>query len=573
MSLTSALYTANSALTASQIGLSVTSQNLSNAATPGYTRQVARLEAVRGRISDPNMIGSGVAVQEVRRQIDESLRTRLWNAESDEFGSAQRRGVFDQLETILNEGTEFDLSSELAGFFDVWSEATTLADSSSTLRNQGRTLAGFMRNMRSDLMDQRAQIEAQIDAQVKQADSLFSEIASINGTISNRELGSTQASALRDRRDNIITELSQLMDVTVSENNQGSFDVYVGSTPIVQGTVSRGITVDRVATDEGLTARVAVSDNLDTLGVSTGSIGGLLETRTGAIDATLSSLDSIAADLIFEVNKLHSTGANEAWLTESRGTLRIEPDNRVLALNDPENTDLAELPYAPENGGFFVNVRNEDTGNSDQIFIPVDLDGIDSTGLPGTADDTTAEDIRAALDSVSGLSAGFDESGRLSITADTGFSYAFSDDSSGVLATLGVNSFLTGTDASSIGVSEDSEILLGRVGVDGSFNANANALRISELAGKASESLGGRSVTRFWADHAQDIAVQSGSARTQADADKLVRENLESQRAAVSGVSVDEESINMLTYQRQYQGAAQVITATQEMFDTLIALV
>jgi len=573
MSLTSALYTANTALNASQVGLAVTSQNLANVATPGYTRQIARLEAVRGRITDPHMIGSGVAVQEVRRQIDESLRSRLWNAGADEFGSAQRQTVFDQLETILNEGTEQDLSSSLSSFFNVWSEATTLQDSGATLRNQARTVSTFIRTMRQDLMDQRAQIEEQIDSQVRAADALFAEIASINRTITTREVGNSQDGALRDRRDNIVTELSQIMDVTVSENNQGSFDVYVGSTPIVQGTVSRGITIDRVATDEGLTARVAVSDNLDTLRVETGALGGLLETRTGAIDATLESLDTIAADLIFGVNRLHSTGINEQWLAASSATLQIEPANQTLALNDPANDDLASLPFAPENGGFFVHVRNEDTGTSDQVFVPVDLDGIDAAGLPGSADDTSAEDIRAALDAVAGLNAGFDPSGRLEITADTGFSFAFSEDSSGVLATLGVNSFLTGLDARTIGVSEETPILLGRLGADGSFNANANALEISALADRTSDALGGRSVTRFWADRTQDIAVRAGSARTQAAADRLVRESLESQRAAVSGVSVDEESINMLNFQRQYQGAAQIVQATQEMFDTLIALV
>jgi len=341
----------------------------------------------------------------------------------------------------------------------------------------------------------------------------------------------------------------------------------------VQGSVTRGITIDRIATDEGLTARVAVSDNLDTLRVETGALGGLLETRTGAIDETLASLDDIASSLIFEVNKLHSTGINEQWLTESNATLQIEPANQALALNDPANDDLAELPFAPENGGFFVHVRNDDTGTSDQVFVPVDLDGIDAAGLPGTADDTSAEDIRAALDAVPGLGASFDASGRLEIAADTGFSFAFSDDSSGALATLGVNSFLTGTDARSIGVSEDTPILLGRLGSDGSFTANANALEIAALADTATESLGGRSVTRYWSDRTQDVAVLAGSARTQADADKLVRESLDSQRAAVSGVSVDEESINMLNYQRQYQGAAQIVAATREMFDTLIALV
>ena len=62
MSLTSSINIATSALTASQLGLQVTSQNLANAANPAYTRQIAMLQAIRGRVSDPYQIGQGVAV-------------------------------------------------------------------------------------------------------------------------------------------------------------------------------------------------------------------------------------------------------------------------------------------------------------------------------------------------------------------------------------------------------------------------------------------------------------------------------------------------------------------------------
>lgn len=573
MSLTSAIHIANSALNTSQIGLQIASQNLANAATPGYTRNVAILQAVRGRISDPNLIGSGVAIQEVRRQIDQSLQNRLWNANSGEYAAAQRLNVFDQLETALNEGTEYDLSSNLAGFFNVWSEATTLLDSSSTLRNQAQTVTTFIRNLREDLLDQRQQIEEQIDAQARQANALLSEIASINETITTREAGSGQDGSLRDRRDQLVTELAQIMDVRVNENNQGSYDLYVGSTPVVQGTKSRGITVERETVNGTLTARVAVADNLDTIDVENGSLGGLLSTRSGAIDETLVKLDEIAANLIFETNKLHSTGINEDWLTSTSGTLQIASGNLALPLNDPANNDLADLPFSPVNGGFNVHIRNEDTGTSQQVFIPVDLDGIDTLNVPSVADDTSAEDIRAALNAIPGLNASFDATGRLEIDADTGFSFAFSDDSSGVLATLGVNSFLTGTGAGDIGVREGTEVMLGRLSADGTFEANGTAKLIGELGSQAVDALGGRSINSTWLIHAQEIAVGSSATRTEAQASMLVRENLDSQRAAVSGVSIDEESINMLSYQRQYQGAAQIITAAQEMFDTLISLV
>ena len=573
MSLTSAMYIANSALATSQIGLQVTSQNLANAATPGYTRQVALLQAVRGRVSDPFMIGSGVAVNEVRRQIDNALQGRLWNANSQEFGNAQQLNVFNQLEAILNEGTEYDLSSELSSFFDVWSEATTILDSSATLVNQGKSISSFITNMRHDLINQRGQIEDQIDAQANQADALFAEIAQINGTISAREIGETEASALRDRRDQIVTELAQILEITALETNQGGYDIFIGSTPIVQGNLSRGIEINRETINGTLSVQVTTSDNHDELTVTTGSIGGLLASRDGAIDETIAKLDTLASNLIYEVNKIHSTGINEDWLTGSIGTLQIDAANRSRPLNDPLNTDLANLPYAPTNGGFFVNVRNTDTGTSEQVFVPVDLDGIDTLGLASVADDTSAEDIRAALDAVSGLDVTFDPSGRMEITAQTGFEFSFSEDSSGVLATLGINTFFEGTDATNIGVREDVNVMLGRLAPDGSFSANENANLLGQMGDNAIAGLGEISIEKFWSIQTQDVAVLASSARTRADSAFIVRQSLDGQRASVSGVSIDEESINLMTYQRQYQGAAQVITAAQEMFDTLLTLV
>jgi len=573
MSLTSVLQIANSSLATSQIGLQVTSQNLANAATPGYTRQMALLHAIRGNTTDPFMIGSGVGINDVRRQIDTALQSRLWNANSQEFGQAQQLNVFNQLEAILNEGTEYDLSSELSTFFNVWSEATTLLDSSSTIVNQGQAMSVFIQNMRSDLVDQRQQVENQIDSQTTQANALFSEIAEINATISSSELGQAQAGSLRDRRDQIVTELAQLMEVTAIETNQGGYDIFVGSTPIVQGNLSRGIQIDRQTVGDTVSVTVNTADNNDSLTVTTGSIGGLLNSRDGAIDQTIEKLDTIASNLIFEVNKLHSTGINEDWLTTTMGSLQITSSDLTRPLNDPLNNTLSELPFAPENGGFYVNIRN-DNDTSDRIWVPVDLDGIDTLGTASVADDTSAEDIRAAIDAISGLNATFDPSGRMEITADAGFSFSFSEDSSGALATLGINTFFEGSDATDIAVRSDVEVMLGRLSEDGSsFSANENANLMGAMGDQSIAALGGHSISKFWGIQTQDVAVQSNSARVQADSAFLVRQSLDSQRAAVSGVSIDEESINLMTFQRQYQGAAQVITAAQEMFDTLLSLV
>ncbi len=570
MSLTSTMQIARSALITSQLGLQVTAQNMANAATPGYTRQIALLAAVRGRASDPYQVGQGVAINEVRRQIDEALQQRLWNSNSQEYSSAQQLNVLSQLETILNEGTEFDMSTQLSSFFNTWTEATTLLDSQANLVNQGESLAAFIRNMQTDLVQQRQQLEEQIDAQVLRADSILDEIASINGVITSNEIGAAEAGSLRDRRDQIVTELAQLMDVTVVETNSGGYDIYSGSAPIVQGTRNRGIEVTRITEGDTLTVRVEIAADSTPLPVTSGSIGGLLASRDGAIDSTLEKLDTLAAQLIFETNKLHATGINKDWLTNASGTLQIATSDQTLALNDPNNATFADLPFAASNGSFYIDVKNGDT--SSRVQIDIDLDGLTNAGVPGFADDTSAEDIRAQLDSIDGITASFDPSGRLVIEAEPGFSFAFSEDSADVLATMGVNSFFEGTSANTIAVRENLTVMLGRMEGD-QFIANGTALAIGNLTDTAADGLGGLSVTKFWAQQAQDIAVKTGSARTNANADRLVRESLDGQRAGVSGVSVDEESMNLMNYQRQYQSAAQVITTAQEMFDTLLALV
>lgn len=572
MSLNTTLGIANSALVASQLGIQVTANNLANAATPGFTRQVAMLQAIRGARSDQFQVGYGVAVSQVRRQIDQALQERLWNGVSDQYGSAQKRGVYDQLEAILNEGTEFDTSSQLSSFFNAWSEATTLLDTQSTLINQGKSLAGFVRNVREELMSQRRQIEDQIDAQTTQANALFQQIADINRTIATREIGEAQASALRDQRDQLVTELSQLVDVSVNENPEGLYDVFVGSTPVVLGTRNRGVEVDRNTANGVTTTKLRLTDNKAPLPVTSGSIGGLLDSRDGAIDKTIEKLDKLASTLIFEVNKLHSTGSNADGLTSARGTLAIASADRTLPINDPNNATFADLPFAASNGSFTVEVRNKATGTSSVVTIPVDLDGLDAANLPGVDDDTTPEDIRAALDAIDGISATFTPDGKLDIQASPGFSFSFTDDTSGVLAVMGVNSFFTGTTAQDISVRDDVEVMLGRV-VDGQFVENGNAVAIGGLTELGLGGLGGKSMSDFWLSHAQDVATQSSSAKNAADAATVVRESLEAQRGSVSGVSVDEESMNLLTYQRQYQAAAQVISVTQSMLDTLMNLV
>jgi flagellar hook-associated protein 1 len=575
MGLTSSLQIGNSALNAAQLAIQVTGNNLANAATPGYSRQIAFMEPNRPDGGGRFQVGTGVRVSGIRRQIDEALQARLWSGVSQEAAAHQQSNILSQIESVLGELGDNDLSSEFTKFFNTWSERANLTKSSAVVVQQGQQLADFIRKMRTDLTDQRDQIDRQLGIQVERADGILTKIAELNGTIAAAETGGGEAGSLRDQRDALISELSQYMDASAVEQENGAVNILVGSTPVVMGARSRGVELRRETDGDSISVSVNVKEDGEGLTIRLGQIGASLADRTATIDATVSTLDRLASQLIFQLNKLHSTSTNSTWLTGTGATLVLPSADRVLALNDPANTTLAGLPFQAVSGGFTVNVRSS-TGATQTVRIDVDLDGLNGTGAAGFGDDTSTQDIADAIDAIDGVAASIGSDGRLQINADAGFSFAMSDDSSGALAVLGVNAYFTGTDASNINIRTDlkttpDSLMVGRL-VNGGFIENGGALEISRLQDAPLTALGGQSIKQSWLDTAQSLGVQADAAMNRAEAASMVREGLDAQRAAVSGVSVDEESVNLLIFQRQYQGAARFIATVDEMTQTLISL-
>jgi len=578
MSLTAAFNIARTALSASSLGIQVTGNNLANVATPGYSRQVGRLVPLGSNSSVAGQsIGRGVQMRDVRRQVDDALQARLWNSTADLAAANQHASVLSQLETVLGELGDHDLSSELSAFFGVWSERANQSQSSSVVVQQGQRLASFMGRLRGDLLDQRSQLDAELGSVISRANQLASSIADINRSISEAELGGATANTLRDQRDEAVTELSQLMNVTVIDRGIQGTDVLIGSQPLVLGGQSRGLQVERRTVDGSSDVFVSLVDNSERVDVTSGKIGAILNGRGAHLTSVITKLDQLAAQTAFEINKLHSTGRNLQGLTTTTAHLAITPTDQSLAINDPNNQTFADLPFRAQSGGFLVQVRQTSSGATQSVRVNVDLDGVTSAGLPGNDDDTTPEQIRAALDAVDGIRATFTPEGRLKIEAETGYDFSFADDSSNVLAVLGVNSYFTGTDAASLQVRADlvadpTKVVTGRMS-NGQFVENGTVLAIAQLQDRPLASLSNQSISASWRDAVQAIGVVTSAAQVDAHAAGVIRDSIDAQRAAMSGVSVDEEAINLSNYQRAYQGAARLVQVTDELTQTLMSLI
>jgi flagellar hook-associated protein 1 FlgK len=239
-------------------------------------------------------------------------------------------------------------------------------------------------------------------------------------------------------------------------------------------------------------------------------------------------------------------------------------DDTTAALN----SEQAGMKFAANSGSFVVHVTNKATGLSTSTLVQVDLDG-------ANGNDTTLASLQASLDGVDGINASL-SGGRLSIAADTAnVEFSFSQDSSGVLAALGVNNFFGGTDAHDIAISaaiKDNPSLLAAAR-NGEKGDNQTALAIAALEGTALSSLGGATLKETYESMINGVATSAASAKVNADATGTIRQTLAAQREALSGVSLDEEAVNMIKQQRAFQGAAKLIGTINEMMDTLLNIV
>ena len=151
----------------------------------------------------------------------------------------------------------------------------------------------------------------------------------------------------------------------------------------------------------------------------------------------------------------------------------------------------------------------------------------------------------------------------------------FSDDSAGVLAALEINTFFSGSTASAIGINQtildDPQRVIG--GGDATIGSAVSALDIAQLRETIVTGLGDQSLVDFWSSAVGSLAVRTSAATNSYGSASLVRNGLSAQVQSVSGVSVDEESINLLTYERQYQAAARYLEVLDETVQTLLTMV
>ncbi len=553
-----------SALMAQQSMMQIIGNNISNAGNPDYTRQTGKLAPVHGsRLQEGFDPGAGVRLVGLQRHIDNSIEQRLREAISDNNYDDLTSQVLSRLETLYNEMTQNDVSSGLSEFFNAFSDLQSkpqdVAARSVTVQT-AQSLAEQIQTLRYDIVNVYNDLHKKMSDTVDQINRITSQIAQINGQIAQTTSAGGNAGALLDERDRQLKDLSELVNVHVIEQDSGIVNVYIGSDPLVQNNQARKLEISKETNSSNLIVpKVVFSDNGKEIQAFSGTTGAVVDLINDFVGGNIEELDNFASALIFEVNKIHSSGQGLHGYKSITSTYAVDDANAEL--------DKAGLTFTPQNGTFLVNVKDLNTGQITTHQINVDLNGV------GT--DMSLNDVIAQINAIDNVSASVLGDGRVKIQTDSdNYEITFSQDSSNFLAAIGINNFLTGKNAFDIDVrseiADDPQLIA--CAKDNLPGDGSNAADIAQLRTNPVDSLNGMSIADKYRMIVSDLGTKSAGARQRHEVHQAIVDTLTAQRESVSGVSIDEETVNLLSTQRAFQGAARYVSAVNDMIQEILRL-
>ncbi|NBX92357.1 MAG: flagellar hook-associated protein FlgK [Proteobacteria bacterium] len=297
--------------------LSTTSNNIANANTPGYSRQKTQLVNLPAQSINGLTIGSGVEVKKVIRVHDEFVQKQLVD-ENQNFGNSKIKAeTLNRFEALATqEGS--NLSETINRFFNDFRELSNNVENPS-LRNvvhgSAQSLVRGFKQMNDSLELGRRELDLRVGDVANQINVNAREIADLNSTIVQSEARGETPNELYDRRDMLIRDLAQKVDLQVTEDQRGQKTILAGNAVIVQGADHFELTVRRSAA-EGERAAGSMSVFINGSGVpreithsiKNGELGGLMQARDHVINPAMRHLDKIAYQVTKKVNEIHSEG-------------------------------------------------------------------------------------------------------------------------------------------------------------------------------------------------------------------------------------------------------------------------
>lgn len=561
------LNTALSGLAAFQRSLEVTSNNIANVSTEGYSRQRVELQTSPEQNIGQGYMGTGVNATNVKRAYDQFVNNQVRSSSTAFHDVDSFYQLSTRIDNLLADQTS-GLSSAMKTFFnsvnDVANDPTSLP-ARQVMLSEGDAIANQFNMLSARFDDIRQQVNNNLETSVQEVNAFAKSIADLNKQITDgigKTSGQQLPNALMDQRDLLLAKMAEKVDISAVPQPDGSFSVFMGQgQPLVLGGHASSVSLQRAANDP--TRNQIMLDGQDiTKALSGGEIYGNLRFRDQTLDPAQQQLGLLATGLATEFNAISQAGYDLQGnpgvaffdLNASNGSL---PDAQVKSSTSDATLMVTAkfvmptlTPNPAKNLGSSYRVDVTATAPS-LTYTLTNLS--DSNVLPLTGLDAATLATRAAEN---GFSIDFGTVG----TQTVGDSFQVSPEFN-IAGTIKINPAIINpaqiAAASSNGLAGD----------------NSNALK---LAGLESQNLmlGGKSsFTQVYGQIVSSVGSETHAASVSQSAQQVLLNQAIGAREDLAGVNLDEEAANLIKFQNAYQAAAKAVSVANSLFDTLIGMV
>jgi flagellar hook-associated protein 1 FlgK len=531
-----------SGLNAASAAFNTASNNISNVYTPGYNRQVVELGELPA--------ARGVKVQGIQRQFDSYIAQQLNSANSKTSALDAYQTQVSQIDNLLAD-QDSGLAPLMQKFFSSVSDlASTPSDPAARqgVIGSADTLSAQFRSFDSYLSDMATGLDGQLHDEVTQINNTAKQISNLNTQIALAKAKQGEApSSLLDQRDQLVADLSKRVDVRVSTQDSGSYNVSFGNgQPLVSGGKQFDLETMPSSVDPSRTSigyRDA-SGNLIEMQDSTfsgGTLGGLLTFRDETLNPTRNKLGQLAVSFAEGINTQHRAGVD----------LNGDAGGDMFAIGQPlvyanaRNTGTASMSVAfdPANAGQLTasdyDVRYDASSSSFRITR---TDTGESTTATLNANQLSFGGVTVTVSNPANLADGDRFQVQPTRIAASGFQNIIADPAK-----------LAAADAA------------------GGTGNNRNALALQALQ---SQSLvgGTASFNQAYASLVGDVGNRTNIVQVNLKAQQSLSEQLTDVQQSQSGVNLDEEAANLVRYQQYYQANAKVIQTGSTILDAILGL-
>ena len=564
--LNNTLNTSRLSLMSQQANIDIIGHNVANVNTPGYSRQVGIVQATPPLADALGMRGTGVMTTRIMNLYDRFVGMQL-NIENSNKGmwDARSSSLVD-LERTFNETSDYGLLPVMGEFWNAWEDLANNPEGVAqrvSVVEKSKILTATLNSMNEDLLTQKRILGQSLEAGVQQLNNLTAQVADLNQTISENEMLGNDANDLRDRRNNLLSQIAEMIDVNYFENERSQVTVLsANGKSLVQGNDSYDLRVDF----DPLTGDPQIVWHNDSYPmnetIQSGKLRGWLD-GWNDLKGGHNDLKELTSALIFHVNQQHVQGYD---LEGESGDLFFE--HAIMTSEGMANQGDGVLEFDPASGiggidwenlqnydDFEIRFNQDYAGVGDEFTIVNTITG--ETVIPDNINTSGTDEI--SIEFNGGYFVKISYSGGTSPRSGDTFSLSFRDNAA---RTVGVNEALS--DPVKVAASDNPLEVPGN---------NGAALKIAQLQHALTMSSNSSSFNEFYSSVVGKVGSLAQMAKNNGEHSALVAEQLQLKQESVSGVSIDEEMTNLIRFQQAYSASARIISKVDELLDNIIRMV